>query len=131
MTVFDDTQSQVWSTVQALNRAWAEGDPSDLTDFFHPDMIAVTPADRARLVGGAVCVAAWSAYVRHAKVHSWVTEDPLVRVYGDAAVVSYVYRITVEMAGVVHDLRGRDLLFLVREDGKWWLVGDAFSGEPG
>jgi len=129
----DPLRAEVWRTVQALNRAWAkDGDPDRLTEWFHPRMVAITPSAPARLVGRDACVAAWKGFVEHARVLRWDERDPRVDLHaGDAvAVVTYDYTATVELGGQVADLEGRDMLVLVSEGGRWWVVADQFSPTP-
>ena len=123
-------QQEIWSTVRAMNDAWTKDNPDDLAHYFHPLMLAVTPTDRLRRVGAAECVAGWKAFADAARIHSWQEIDPLIRVYGEAAVVSYFYAIDFEMGGQRYQQGGRDLFFFVRENGRWWAVADQFSSYP-
>jgi len=123
----DDVQQEVWDTIRAVNEAWTRGDPDQLRAFFHPRMVAITPSDRLRREGVEACLAGWKAFVEATRIHSWRERDPLVQVYGDAAVVTYYYDIDFEMNGERRQEGGRDMFFLVREDGRWWVVADQFS----
>ncbi len=128
---FDSREEQdIWATVRALNDAWTQGRPERLADYFHPQMLAVTPTDRLRRVGAAECIAGWKGFADAARIHSWREIDPLIRVYGEAAVVSYFYAIDFEMGGQRCQQGGRDLFFFVRENGRWWAVADQFSSYP-
>jgi len=127
----DPTEREIWATVRALNAAWTRGNPDALERYFHARMIAVTPVDRLRLDGQAACVAGWKGFVAAARVYDWQEIDPAIRVYGEAAVVSYDYDIDYEMSGRRSRDRGRDLMFLVRADDRWQVVGDQFSSMPG
>jgi len=53
-----------------------------------------------------------------------------VRIFGEAAVVTYFYELRCRMGGAEQTLGGRDMLFLVREAGRWWAVADQFSAYP-
>ena len=129
---FDDpTQQEIWATLRALNDAWTQGDPAQLVDYFHRDMIAITPVDRQRREGAAACIAGWQGFAESTRIHRWREIDPLIRVFGDSAVVSYYYEIRFEVGGQVLEQDGRDLFFFVRENGRWWAVADQFSGYPG
>ena len=45
-------KEEVWQAVKSLNHAWAcEGNPAELENYFHHDMVAVTATDRLRLEG--------------------------------------------------------------------------------
>lgn len=130
-TTFDDpVHQEIWATVRALNEAWTKGNPDTLTDYFHPKMLALTATDRLRRDGAGECVAGWKAFAEAARIHCWQEIDPLIRVYGDAAVVAYYYEISFEMGGQRFEQGGRDMFFLVRENGRWWAVADQFSSYP-
>ena len=127
---YDLVQQEVWATIRALNDAWTMGNPDDLQHYFHADMVAITPTDRLRREGAAACIAGWKDFANAAKIHAWQEREPLIRVFGEAAVVSYYYDISFEMGGRVIALSGRDMFFLIREQGRWWVVADQFSSTP-
>jgi iron(II)-dependent oxidoreductase len=123
-------ENEIWQTVEAANRCWTEGDPQDLKDYFHTDMVAITPADKERLAGQDRCVAAWAGYADAVKILRWKTTDPDIRVFGTTAVVTYYYELEAEMDGEMVRPRGRDMMTLVKEAGRWWIVADQFSPDP-
>jgi uncharacterized protein (TIGR02246 family) len=127
----NDIELEIWATVESLNRCWTTGDPGELRNYFHEDMVALTPGDRAPLHGRDACVASWSAYAETTKIISWRTNAPSVQVYDRAAVVTYLYDMVCERDGHQFCPSGRDLMVLVKEDGRWWLVADHFSPAPG
>ena len=130
-TPFDDpVQQEVWTTLRALNDAWTQGHPDDLVEYFQPRMVAVPPVDRHRRDGGAACVAGWKGFAQAATVHYWKEIDPVVNVFGDAAVVAYDFEMAFELGGQRVEMGGRDLFFFVRENGRWWAVGDQYSPYP-
>ena len=130
-TQFDDQLKQeVWRTLRALNDAWTEGNPKDLTNYFHKDMVAITATDRERLEGRDACVAAWSAFAQAARIHHWREGDPKIQIYGDTAVVTYYFDMSFDMGGRKVDMGGRDMFVFVRQNGKWWAVADQFSPYP-
>jgi len=64
---FDDpVQQDIWATIRALNDAWTKGNPDDLANYFHRNMVAITATDRLRREGGAArigrCVARRSRF---------------------------------------------------------------------
>ena len=62
---------EVWNTLRELNDCWTKGDGSGLVNYFHKDMVAITPTKRERLVGCDACVADWMGFARAAKITSW------------------------------------------------------------
>lgn len=128
---FDDpVKQEIWETLRALNDAWTRGNPDDLAQYFHPGMLAITATDRLRRDGAAACIAGWKDFARMARIHRWEEIDPVIRVYGDAAVVTYYYELACDMGGGTVNLEGRDMFFFVRESGRWRAVADQFSPYP-
>jgi ketosteroid isomerase-like protein len=122
---------EVWNTLRALNDCWTKGDGSNLVSYFHKDMVAITPAKRERVVGRDACVADWMAFAKAARIQFWSEADPQITVFGDAAVVTYYFDMSVEMGGQTRRLSGRDMFVFAKEDGRWWAVADQFSPYPG
>lgn len=116
--------------IASLNACWTKGDPEDLREYFHQDMVAVTPVDREPRVGREACVAGWADFARSTDIQSWTERGHRVRIFGDAAVVTYFYELRCRMGNVERTLDGRDMFFLVREGGRWWAVADQFSAFP-
>lgn len=127
----DPTQREIWATIRALNDAWTQGQPAQLSRYFHPQMVAITATDRRRRIGAAACIAGWTAFAEAARLAEWRELEPLIQVYGDSAVVSYYYELACTINGQEIRLDGRDMFFLVRDNGRWWVVADQFSGYPG
>jgi len=126
----------IWRTVQALNRTWTR-DPEarGLEQYFHPGMVAITPADRLRLESGEACLAGWRKFAREFEVLRWEEKDPDVRFHceGRCAVVTYYYGCEIRLrgGGPTLEVPGRDMLVLVLEQDRWLVVADQFSGFPG
>jgi ketosteroid isomerase-like protein len=126
-------EGEVWSTVQALNRAWATDlDPARLADYFAPEMIAITPTDRDCLVGRQACIAGWAGFVNTTTILRWVEKNPkiLLLAEGRSAVVAYEFEIDFKMRGRLIQMTGRDLMTFDQREGRFWLVADHFSPTP-
>ncbi|MDR0499165.1 MAG: nuclear transport factor 2 family protein [Holophagales bacterium] len=129
--MFDDpNKAKIWSMIRAMNDAWTVGNPDELVDYFHTNMVAVTPVNRHRVEGGAACVEGWKSFAKSAKIHYWKELNPVIHIYGDAAVVAYDFDMSFDMGGSTIQQAGRDLFFVVRENGRWWAVADQFSAYP-
>ncbi|GHU31970.1 hypothetical protein AGMMS50256_21300 [Betaproteobacteria bacterium] len=126
----DPVKQEIWSTVRAMNDAWTKGHPDDLVNFFHRNMIAITPTDRKRRDGNAACIAGWKGFTAAARIHRWDEIDPVIEVYGNSAVVAYYFDMSFDMGGKTIETSGRDLFFFVKENGRWWAVADQFSPYP-
>lgn len=121
---------EILEFISALNKCWTIGDPADLKNFFHQDMLAITPVDSFCLVGGPACVAGWTKFRETTAIKSWTEANHIVRNFGNTAVVAYTYEIAFSMNGKDHLEHGRDLFFLIHENDRWQVVADQFSPIP-
>ncbi len=126
-----DIENQVWTLIQTMNKCWTEGDPNDLNNFFHDNMVAITPTDKERLEGKDACVKGWSAFAQNTKIHFYKETNPKIDIYGDTAIVTYYYDMSFDMAGQTINTGGRDMMILVNENGEWRVVANQFSPFPG
>ncbi|MBI5451599.1 MAG: nuclear transport factor 2 family protein [Gammaproteobacteria bacterium] len=128
---FDDpVKQEVWNALRALNDAWTKGNPNDLKNYFHKDMVAITATDRERLEGKEACFTSWNNFAKAAKIHHWNELEPRIQIYGNAAVVTYYFDMSFDMGGQAVKLGGRDMFVFVKEGGKWLAVADQFSAYP-
>lgn len=128
-----EIKDEVWRTIQALNRLWTvENRPDDLGQYFHKNMVAITATNRLRLEGREACVASWKKFTQAAKILDWQETDPQIELFGNNAfaIVTYYFDMSFEMGGQTIKMGGRDMLSLVNEEGKWWVVADQFSAYP-
>jgi len=127
-----DIEGEIWKMVLDLNRTWArDGNAEGLRDYFHEDMVAITPTERERIEGREACINAWKAFIDRADVRQWKEIDPNVLVYdGRFAVVTYYYDMSVDLDGERLQLSGRDMFVLLREDDRWWVIANQFSPDP-
>jgi len=128
---FDDpVKQEVWNALRALNDAWTKGNPNNLKNYFHKDMVAITATDRERLEGKEACFTSWNNFAKAAKIHHWNELEPRIQIYGNTAVVTYYFDMSFDMGGQAVKLGGRDMFVFVNEGGKWLAVADQFSAYP-
>ena len=128
-----ETEKQVWKIIENMNRTWIEKrDVSGLRQYFHEDMVAVTPVDRYQLEGREACIASWRKFVETTRIIDWKATDPKIQIYnrGQSAVVTYYYEMSYERNGNTINTSGRDMFFLIKENRKWWVVANQFSSYP-
>jgi predicted enzyme related to lactoylglutathione lyase len=124
------SKNEIWNTLRKLNDAWTKGNPDELAQYFHPNMVAIAATERLRIEGGEACVASWKNFALAARIHRWQETEPRINLYGDAAVVTYYFDIAFDMGPQKVEMRGRDMFFFVRENGRWLAVADQFSPYP-
>ena len=115
-------QQQVWQVIRAINDAWLKGHAEDLIDYFHDDMVIVTPDGKEQGKGKVACVQSYKGFSSMAITKEFKEKDPSIQVYGNTAIAGYTFEMTYEMNGKSFDDVGRDIFVLIREEGKWLAV---------
>jgi len=126
-------EQEIIKAVQSMNRCWTETwDEQRFRAFIHPDAVAIVPTTPGRLEGQDAYVAGWRGFVQAVKKIDWKETDHQVRLYagGTCAVLTYLFTISFETGGQAITMNGRDMFFLVLENGRWLVVADQFSPEP-
>jgi ketosteroid isomerase-like protein len=124
---------EIEETIREMNHCWTESwNEEEFRNYIHEDAVAVVPTTPGRLEGRDAYVAGWRNFVLMARVLEWRETGYRVQLYcaGTCAVVTYLFTIRFSAAGVVQEMRGRDMLFVVNEQGRWQVVADQFSPEP-
>ena len=124
---------EVIAMIREMNRCWTETwDEQAFARFIHPDAVAIAPTTPGRLEGSDAYIAGWRAFAASAAIHAWEENGHRVHVFcrGTCAVVTYFFTIRFTLDGQDVTMRGRDMVTLVRKEGRWLVVADQFSPEP-
>ncbi|VAX22176.1 hypothetical protein MNBD_NITROSPINAE03-1810 [hydrothermal vent metagenome] len=63
--------------IQEMNRRWTvENNADELKNYFHKDMVAITPTDSKRIEGGENCVVGWKNFTENGLHHEIYLSDP-------------------------------------------------------
>ena len=121
------------STIREMNRCWTETwSETRFREYIHPDAVAIVPTIPGRLEGRDAYVAGWRVFVESAIIDVWEESGHRILIYasGSCAVATYLFSISFTIGGQPVTMKGRDMLFLVWESGRWLVVADQFSPEP-
>lgn len=128
-----EQKQQVIEMIRAMNRYWTESwNEPEFRKYIHSGAVAIVPTTPGRLEGQDAYVAGWRRFTETAAIRGWKETDHKVQFYTGrtSAVVTYLFTITFEIGGQVKTMKGRDMFFLVKEEGRWVVVADQFSPEP-
>ena len=70
------TAHHIRDLIDGINRTWLQGDPAELVDFFHPDVVIQPPGDTPRVYGIGPCIESYAAFVRDARVRQFTPGAP-------------------------------------------------------
>jgi hypothetical protein len=125
-------QQEVWKVMEKFNYTWTKGNPDEIVNFLHDNIIVISPGRRDRLEGKKACAPAWIDFAKAAVIHDFKVSKPRVVIYnnGNAAVVTYQFEMPYTMKGKHTPLAARDMFFWVKENGKWLITANQFTRLP-
>jgi len=105
-----------------INAAWTGGNPEELAEYFHDDMVISGPGFREAGRGREACVASYRSFTASSRILTFEETDHKIEVWGGVALVSYRYSIDYEFDGEAHRDAGYDVFLFKREGGRWLAV---------
>ncbi|MCP4727291.1 MAG: nuclear transport factor 2 family protein, partial [bacterium] len=129
----EELKSEVWNTVKKHNESWTVlEDLNEQEKYIHDDIVFITPGDEFPIEGKQAYLDGYKGWIDSADVHYFRELEHKVRISGNgtAAVVSYYIDMSFNYNGEEKTFRGRDLFFLVLEDGKWLITANEYSPFP-
>ncbi len=117
-------EAEVLQVVGAFNRAFADNDADRYFSFVDRDITVITPSNPYRVDGIQADRAEFEAGLRSGstRVHFFQELEPKVRLFGDAAVVTYYSRGSYGPAGSARTAYLKETDVLARRDGSWKVV---------
>lgn len=113
---------EIRDVIDNINRVWLQGDPQDLRQFFHPDVVVQPPGESPRAYGIEACVSSYAEFRSQARIQRFTPGDAEIDVFGDTAVATYRYEIAYILADEAFDETAGELLVLMHGDDGWRII---------
>jgi hypothetical protein len=109
------TEEELYGTVQRINESWAKGDTKRLFEFYNPTgAFAMGDYSPFYLDGMAAVRDHFEDFYRSCKVDYIRSFDPVVRIYGDVALVAYSFDSQLEVSGAKVRSPGKSVYVFTR-----------------
>ncbi|MFA8433779.1 MAG: DUF4440 domain-containing protein [Marinifilaceae bacterium] len=121
---WSDVQKKVWTEVESYWDLHAKGDLEGFLNYFHADYIGWY--NRSAMPGDKDSLRKWlKEMFETKKVVLYEIKPVAISVYGDVAVIHYYYSQVVQYKPEKkHHEEGRWTDILMKQGGKWMLIGD-------
>jgi ketosteroid isomerase-like protein len=116
-------QQDVWKVVNNYWAVLAKGDVAGFLEYFHPDYLGWD--DNSPLPSTKTDIQKWlQLEMAGSKILAYDIKPVGIRVFGDFAFADYYYSFASEMDGKKKMEEGRWTDILMKQGGKWLIVGD-------
>ena len=130
---FDHPEQQaIYDQIEMINQTWAvERNCDGLNEYFHEDYILMFQGGN-RGNGIDEAIEGYKAFIATATDIKWQIVDPVINLYCDekCAVVSIEYFMEWHQDNENIKSHGKNLIFFLKEDGKWLMTAEHFSDIP-
>ena len=114
-------QQEVFNVVLELNRAWVARERAGIEERVTDDIVEVSEYSPYRLKGREEYMRGIDAYIAGPfRVHSHIERGPLVKLFGDVALVTFYFDQEIQSADSPRLARtGKETHMLRRKSGQW------------
>jgi uncharacterized protein (TIGR02246 family) len=121
---------EIRDLLRKINNAWLKGNPDELNEFFHPDIVMKGPNFQTFATGRDACVQTYRDFLASAIVKDYQESEPDIDFWQNIAVAVMPWKMTYELSVQEYTESGHDVFTFVREDGKWLAVWRIIVTKP-
>ncbi|MBI3950687.1 MAG: nuclear transport factor 2 family protein [Acidobacteria bacterium] len=107
--------------------AFNQGDLKTVLDFFDPHIVCFSSTQHERITGRAGLRRTFEYYLKEAEKVQYRITEPVVQVYGDTAIASFYWTVTLTNGSKRQKIEGRGSHVLLNQNGAWKIVHEHFS----
>ncbi|MFC1554226.1 nuclear transport factor 2 family protein [candidate division KSB1 bacterium] len=118
----DNPNEIIQQILKKINNAWIQGNPKEMEEFFHEDMVIAIPGGQRVCKGKNACIDSYSQFIKNSKIHTVKESEYCIDVWSSTAVASYSFEIDYEMNNKRYYEKGTDLFVFNLVNDKWLAV---------
>ncbi|MDZ7414122.1 MAG: nuclear transport factor 2 family protein [candidate division KSB1 bacterium] len=123
----EDLKKTLVDLERAQAKAFNKGDVKGILGYFDKDLVGFSSTRHARLKGLRALRQTIEYYLTQADKVDFKILQPQVQAFGDVAVVSFYWTVTLEKKGKSRVIEGRGTHVYAKRDGAWKVVHEHFS----
>ncbi len=112
---------------KAQAKAFNQGNVKAILEYFDKDLVGFSSTRHARLKGLRALRQTIEYYLSQADKVDFKISQPQVQAFGDVAVVSFYWAVTLYKKGKPRVIEGRGTHVYAKRDGDWKVVHEHFS----
>jgi len=122
-----DSQNKLWTLAQQINDCWHKGNPSELSHFFHEEVVFNSPDFVHQIKGKDNCVQTYFDFLDNSEVLLYNTNNPKVELFDSTGIIAYDFEMKYEQNDKVHHEIGTDILVFQKTENSWKVIWRGLS----
>jgi len=107
--------------------AFNEGNIDEILNFFYPDIVGFSSTKHERISGLQAMRETFEYYLHGAEKMEYSISEPTVQVFGDTAIMTFYWLVTLIDGEKKQEVRGRGSHVYARVNDDWKIVHEHFS----
>jgi ketosteroid isomerase-like protein len=107
--------------------AFNQGDVKKALEFFDKEIVCFSSTRHERITGRAALRRTFEYYLKEADKVQYCITNPQIQVYGDTAIASFYWTVTLMSGSKRHKIEGRGSHVFIHRNGEWKIVHEHFS----
>jgi hypothetical protein len=121
-TLTTKEQQYLWDIMHQINNGWLTGQPAQLADYFHENIVFNSPDLRKQSIGKDICIQSYTDFISNSKILFFDQTNPIVHVFDNTAIVTYDFEMKYEQKDQVYDETGTDIMIFNKQRYSWKAV---------
>ena len=121
-TLTTKDQQDLWNIMQQINNCWYKGQPAQLTEYFHDNIVFNSPDLKRQSTGKDICIQSYIDFLNSSKILLFNETNPLVHIFDNTAIVTYEFEMKYEQKDKVYHETGTDIMIFNKQENSWKAV---------
>ncbi len=126
-TKLSDSQNKLWTLAKQINDCWHKGNPSELSHFFHQEVVFNSPDFVHQIKGKDDCVQTYFDFLENSEVLLYNTSNPKVEMFASTGIIAYDFEMKYKQNDKVHHEIGTDILVFQKTENSWKVIWRGLS----
>jgi hypothetical protein len=115
-------QKEILNLIKSINKTWLEGRIEDLRNFFHQNIVMISPDFNNRLTGSDEIIKSYKDFYNSSKTYGFNESDFHIELFDKTATADYLYHIIYEINNKKYNGTGREVWVFTNIKNHWFAV---------
>lgn len=120
--ILNQNQMEIFNIIKNINKAWLNGKINELRNYFHNNIVMMSPDFASKLTGIEEIVKSYWEFIEKSKIYEFEESDFQINVFDNTAIGTYTYRIIYEINNKKYDGTGREIWTFSKVNKSWFAV---------
>jgi len=121
-TLTTKDQQNLWDIMQQINNCWYKGQPAQLAEYFHDNIVFNSPDLKKQSAGKDICIQSYINFINSSKILLFKETNPVVHIFDNTAIVTYEFEMKYEQKDKVYHETGTDIMVFNKQENSWKAV---------